>query len=180
MYVSMYREDLQKGQLARRCLAQAASPGRDSVHAEGKRPSAAEWVGLKSSPATAAVAAGSACRRKSAAEWCANAADRPGLPAQGEGPAEHMGEGAEDKEEEAAAGAGSRRGVCAEERGQGDDTLGECEEGRETDDSEESWPKLDINSQHFSSKPEPIVLGQDPPAQVPLSRMCSLIECVLL
>ena len=160
--LAVCREDLQKSQQARRCLAQAAPPGRDCARATGKRPSAEEWLGLESSPAPVAVATGSAGRRQSAAEWCADAVDAApgeGSPAQGEGPAAHTEEDAEDLEEE------DSRGTCAEERGHEDDAV---EEGWQRDDSEERWPKLDINSQHFSSKPEPIILCEDPPAQVPM------------
>jgi hypothetical protein len=51
-----------------------------------------------------------------------------------------------------------KRDICAE-RGKEDAAL----EERLQDDGEERWPKLDINSQHFSSKQEPIILCEHPP-----------------
>ena len=51
-----------------------------------------------------------------------------------------------------------KRDICAE-RGQEDAAL----EERLQDDGEERWPKLDINSQPFSSKPVPIILCEHPP-----------------
>jgi hypothetical protein len=45
--------------------------------------------------------------------------------------------------------------------------LADCSMTDDFHDEESEWPKLDVNRQHFSSKEEPIILGDDPPAAVP-------------
>jgi hypothetical protein len=167
-YDALRRQQLQQ---ARQRHGQAASPARGPARAEGPRPrpSAEEWLGLGCGSTTAAVTAGSEGRGQSASQWCADAASAA-APARNQDPAAHSEEDVEEIEEEKDTGTSARgngraaprprrnRDICAE-RGQEDAAL----EERWQDDGEERWPKLDINSQHFSSKPEPIILCEHPP-----------------
>ena len=173
-------------QLAERFLQASSSPSARTEHSAGKRPSAAEWLS-GGSPATqydgpASSTAKTKGAKPSAAAWCDHGAapvvtrddegDAPcGRSGDGGGPVggsaarrRHKREAhaklstdCHDSEEEDDRGGPAKQTVnCSWISDDGD-----------VDDVADEWPKLDVNQQHFSSKEEPIMLRDDPPASVP-------------